>query len=664
MQVDGKVARGAGMNPSDEIPIGPKWSEGLVSPALDIAQTTDTPLLVLAGPGTGKTFTMMRRVARLLEGGSVPRRILVCTFTRTAATDLKNSLTTLGVEGGNEVRAATIHAFCFGLLSKSAAMEITGRVPRPLLQFEERFLVNDLYGGGFGGVRDCGRRLKAFDAAWARLQSDEPGWPQDPVDRAFHQQLMAWLRFYEAMLIGELVPEALMFLRNNPVARVELGLEHVLVDEYQDLNRADQVLIDQISDGAALTVIGDENQSIYSFRYAHPEGITEFENYHPETHDEQLIDCRRSPRRVVEIANALIENNQNRADRPIHPFPGNPDGEVYLVQWQSMEEESRGLAEYIRQRIADGDVNPGQILVLAPRRQFGYAIRDELNDAGVPALSFFNEEALDGNPADTDGSRAQQAFSLLTLLAKPNDWVAIRCWCGFGGNNLNRAGFARIREHCENNGESLQDALERLAEREINIPYSGRVIERYRELQQRLGELNGLNGSALVNSLFPEGESWAVPMRTIADQMDHDCNAEQLYDQLLSGITQPELPTDVDYVRVMSLHKSKGLTADLVLVVGCIEGLLPTIDTDLSHAEQDRMLEEQRRLFYVAITRTRKILVLSSVTNLPRNVAHRMRARVRRGDVTHAATITSRFINELGETRPAVTLGQELIEAG
>ena len=208
-------------------PVGPKWREGLVSPALDIAQTTDSPLLVLAGPGTGKTFTMMRRAARLLEEGTEPRRILVCTFTRTAATDLKKSLTELGVCGADDVRAITIHSFCFGLLARAAVMEITGRAPRPLLHFEERFMVNDLCGGGFGGVRDCGRRLKAFDAAWSRLQSDEPGWPDDPIDRAFQQQLIAWLRFYKAMLIGELVPEALAYLRNNSEARNNLGFVQV-----------------------------------------------------------------------------------------------------------------------------------------------------------------------------------------------------------------------------------------------------------------------------------------------------------------------------------------------------------------------------------------------------------------------------------------------------
>ena len=125
------------------------------------------------------------------------------------------------------------------------------------------------------------------------------------------------------------------------------------------------------------------------------------------------------------------------------------------------------------------------------------------------------------------------------------------------------------------------------------------------------------------------------------------------------GITQPELPTDVDYVRVMSLHKSKGLTADLVIVAGCIEGLLPFILGD-TRAEEERMLEEQRRLFYVAITRARQILFLSSVSELPRDLAHRIGAQVRGGNPSHARTISSRFLAELGQSRPAAIRGREL----
>lgn len=633
-----------------------RWDDGLTSPALDIAQTGDSPLRVLAGPGTGKTFSMMRRVARLLQEGVDPETILVCTFTRTAATDLKKSLAALGIDGARDVNAYTIHSYCFSLLSRAAVMEITGRVPRPLLKFEERFMLTDLRDEQFGGIRECVRRLKAFDAAWARLQSDAPGWSQDPVDRAFHQAFIAWLRFHRAMLIGELVPEALNFLRNNPEAEARRAFEHVLVDEYQDLNRADQVTVDVIAENGTLTVIGDENQSIYSFRYAHPEGVTTFDQDHPGTHDEQLVDCRRCPHRVVEIANALIENNTNRADRPIQAFSGNREGEVFVIQWSRMCDESRGIAEYIQSRIATGAVEPGNVLVLSPRRQFGYNIRNALNNLGVLAHSFFHEEELD----DED---AKQAFALLILLANPEDRVALRCWCGFGSSSLNKGTWARVRNRCENAGEAPSDVLEQLASGNLRIPYTRPLVERFTALQRRLQDLSGLIGQALVDALFPQGADWARSLRMLSATIGgDDFDPETLLDHLRVNITQPELPIDVDYVRVMSLHKSKGLTADMVVIVGCIDGLIPTIsDHDLPATEQARLLEEQRRLFYVAVTRTRNILVLSSVTQLPRDLAYKIRARVTGGIRTHAATITSRFIRELGPSCPTPIRGRALL---
>jgi superfamily I DNA/RNA helicase len=144
---------------------GFRWDDGLVGPARRIAELDHNPMRVLAGPGTGKTFALMRRVARLLQGGATADRMLVCTFTRTAARDLEGELARLGVDGVNEVRAGTLHAFCFGLLGRDEVLEATGRVPRPLLRFEERFLLEDLNGDGFGGIRDRDRRLQAFNAA-------------------------------------------------------------------------------------------------------------------------------------------------------------------------------------------------------------------------------------------------------------------------------------------------------------------------------------------------------------------------------------------------------------------------------------------------------------------------------------------------------------------
>jgi superfamily I DNA/RNA helicase len=200
----------------------------------------------------------------------------------------------------------------------------------------------------------------------------------------------------------------------------------VLVDEYQDLNRAEQVLLDELAAGGSLTVVGDEDQSIYSFKYAHPEGIVEFHQDHPETHDESLDECRRCPHLVVSMANTLIEHNSVRTARVLRSCLSNPHGEVLVVQWPSMHNEAEGIATFVQQRIQANAVEPGRVLVLAPRRQIGYAIRDALNGKHVPAHSFFYEEALDGNPSAEAECGAQEAFTLLTLLVRPDDRVALR----------------------------------------------------------------------------------------------------------------------------------------------------------------------------------------------------------------------------------------------
>ena len=632
-----------------------RWDDGLTGPARDIARLDHTPIRVLAGPGTGKTFALMRRVARLLQDGTRPSRMLVCTFTRTAAKDLERGLADLGVDDATAVQSGTLHAYCFGLLGREDVLAATTRVPRPLLVFEERFLLEDMNSPGFGSLHDRKRRLQAFNAAWARLQSETPGWPLDPIDQTFQGRLSKWLRFHEAMLIGEIVPEALRYLRENPASQHRGLFEHVLVDEYQDLNRAEQELLDLLAEAGHLIVIGDEDQSIYSFKLAHPEGISDFDQSHPGTHDEELDECRRCPRLVVELASTLIANNEGRVRRALTARPTNPEGDVFVLQWPSMEEEARGIAEIIRNRIETEEVEPGRVLVLAPRRQFGYAIRDALNAHGVFAHSFFHEQAL-------DKGEAQQAFSLLTLLANPEDRVALRCWCGFGGTSLRCPAWGRLRAHCEASGESPWRALVRLASSDLVIPHMRHLVNRFQELQVRLEELKNTKGQALVNAVFPEDEDWAGPIRALAATIEGDeFDAKRLQEDLRVRITQPELPTDVDYVRVMSLHKSKGLTADLVVVVGCVEGLVPTL-TKGTLAEQAKSLEEQRRLFYVAITRTTRVLVISSVTQLPRKLAYNMGAEVRGGNPWYCPTIASRFLDELGPARPAAIVGSDIVE--
>ncbi len=603
----------------------------------------------------------MRRVMRLLEGGVVPEQLLVCTFTRTAAHDLSRELQRMGVAGSDRVRAGTVHGLCHSVLSQGDVLRQTGRIPRPMLFFEEKFLLEDLRGTNGEQLRALEARLEAFGAAWARLQSDTPGWPQDTQDQTFLDALIPWLRFHESMLVGELVSEGLRFLRDNPASPHRPRFTHVLVDEYQDLNRAEQVLLDNLATDGALTVIGDEDQSIYAFKFAHPEGIATFDQAHPGTHDESLDECRRCPRTVVAMANALIANNPGRAPRTLQAQPGNPDGEVLVLQWRSMEEEANGIATFIEERIRSGRVDPGRVLVLAQRRQFGYAIRDALNQVGVRALSFFYEEALDGNPKKADSCSALEAFTLLTLMARPEDRVALRCWCGFRSPSLNSGAWSRVRARCEATGASPSAVLADLSEGRLVLPNTRAVVARYRALVARLEGLRGLQGPGLVDALFSATEPWAEPVRAIAGAFPDEGNPAALLEVIQRGVTQPELPMDVNYVRVMSLHKSKGLTADLVIVSSCVEGLIPNRPRGDTPEDHRRELEEQRRVFYVAITRTRSTLVLSSVTTLPRDLAWRMGAYVRGGNQTHASTVASRFLAELGPSRPAAVLGTTIL---
>lgn len=642
------------------------WDDGLQGQALQIASTPRSPLCVVAGPGTGKTFALMRRLTRLIEVDlAVPERILACTFTRTAAEDITRAVTNLGVAGADEVITQTVHGLCFSMLSRQDVLAATGRVPRPLLPFEERFLRQDLSKAGLGGVRDCGKEMRAFSAAWARLQHEQPGWPQDQDDQRFQAALLAWLRFHEAMLIGELIPEGIKYLRLNAQSPYRTAFDHVLVDEYQDLNRAEQELIDLLANGS-LVVIGDEDQSIYSFKHAHPEGIVEFPASHPNTESAGLDECRRCPHRVVTMANALIAHNTTRSARQLTQFAGNPAGEIFNVQWTDMQSEASGIAAFIKSRVDAGSVIAGNILVLAPRREFGYLVRDELVNRGVSAHSFFSEQLLDGDPKDLDDSQAQQALALLILAGNGEDRVALRCWCGFGHNTLAAAAWQRLRAHCEQSGDSPWQGLEKLVGGQITLPHTQHLVSRFNTLKTEIARIETLEGQALVNAVLPAAQPWATPLAELSNDIeDTDFDARQLADAIRRNVSQPEMPTNVDYVRVMSLHKSKGLTADLVVIAGCLDGLVPTIPEDGTPEEKTRSMEEQRRVFYVVVTRTRKTLVLSSIAGLPSATAFKMRARTNRTINGVARTLASRFIHELGPECPAAVTGQQfLIDTG
>ncbi len=642
------------------------WNDGLTGRALGIASTDNTPIRVMAGPGTGKSFALKRRLTRLLEEGADPKRILVVTFTRTAAADLMQEIAGLGVEGCEEIVASTLHSYCFRLLMNEAVFEFNSRTPRPLiavtkagvLQFEAAPLLEDLNSlEKFGDKRSRTKRIRAFEALWARLQTDDPGWASDPVDAAFHSALLTWLQFHECMLIGELVPEALNFVRHNPASAAVDPFDHVLVDEYQDLNRAEQVLIDHLAKSGSLGIVGDVDQSIYSFRHAHPDGITQFHNSHAGTDDHLLDECRRCPRRVVAIADHLIRHNHSPAvGQRLIARPANPEGEVHVVQWTSMEDEVIGVCGLVTKLINAHGYQPGEILILCPRRLIGYDIRQKLLNANIPAHSFYHEEAL-------ETEEARESLSFLSLVANPKDRVSLRYLLGCRSNSWLASQYELIRQHCEVHGTHPWIVLQQLESEVLSLGRTREIVARFVQIKATLTELQAMDVTDLVDRLFPEAAEWAQVIREMSLLgIDDLVSSPDLLNHVRTKITQPEMPEAGAFARIMSLHKSKGLTAKAVIVCGCIEGLIPFREDDAPTAEKQKSLREQRRLFYVAITRCTEFLAISSFSTIESALALKIGAKIA-GRRKTTRTTASRFLGELGPAAPGAVTGDALLSS-
>jgi len=615
---------------------------------------------VLAGPGTGKTFMMMRRIARMIETGVPPEDILALTFTRTAAGDLREHLGTLGVDGSENVRATTLHALCFRVLATEAVFTLTQRNSRPLLTHERNLLLIDL-APQFGGRRtEIKALLEAYEAAWARLQTETPGGPSDLLDGQFHTAVLTWLRYHRAMLIGELVPLMLAYIQQNPHAEALPDYGHVLVDEYQDLNRADQELTGRLADGGTLMVIGDDSQSIYGFRYANPEGIRTFEASNPGTTSFNLEICRRCPPNIVAMSNFLIAHDAGRARAiPLVPDLTLQDADIHVVQADTVEEEAETVADYVHAYLdAHAPLPGGQVLILTPRRFLGNRIRDLLVDRGRNATSYFAEDPL-------KPPRAALGICLLMLLVNPEDRVALRYWLGADSATGLRGTYAKLRSYADEQQLEPSEVLRRLAAGEELIGGLQRLVDRWQHLEEALGLVEDLVGLDLVRALWPPDEDECDEVRLIGEEIAvRDPDPEHILQELVTRITQPELPdSSDDVVRIMSLHKSKGLTATLVVVAGCMAGALPRISTGAPQPQQDAEMDEQRRLFYVAITRPRRSLVVSSSRHLPladamQNGIQVTRVRYDRG-TPEAVTATSPFVAEMGAAVPEIMTAAE-----
>ena len=330
------------------------------------------------------------------------------------------------------------------------------------------------------------------------------------------------------------------------------------------------------------------------------------------------------------------------------------------MQWKSIDEEADGIAIFIRRQVQEG-INPGLCLVLANSRKIGYAIRDAVQSREIEIRSFFLEQPV-------EKEEAQERLTLLTLLATPDDRLALRTWLGLGSATALVGSYRRLLLCAKERGTDVQAVLRALEAGEISVPFSHHPLEKWRKLQAQIEAVKPLGEDlrAVVEALLPDTgldpaeDDLALLRRTALGCIAEARSLADLSGMIRDRIGQPEVPLETPYARVMSFHKSKGLTADLVVLAGLFDGLMPRVDENVPEDERRAQFEEQRRLFFVGMTRTTRILVFSSYSQLPSSVAQNLRAR--RGRYIPAdqcyVTFASSFLEETGYTLPAAVRGR------
>jgi superfamily I DNA/RNA helicase len=366
------------------------------------------------------------------------------------------------------------------------------------------------------------------------------------------------------------------------------------------------------------------------------------------------------------MANALIASNINRPiPRALTPLAATGVGDVRILQYATLDDEIAGVTNLISGMVAGG-VPPCDILVLAQRGVIGTPIYEALHARNVPVRSYYAE-------AELNAQSAQEHFAYLKLLVDREDRVALRWLVGLNSANWLCRGYRRLRGYADGQAISPWQALCAIADGQAQVAHTSALVERFRVIRAELDRLATLHADAgvlgIIDDLFPDGDDGVRDLRALSLGLlenDAEMMPEDFLTRLSDAITKPEIPSEIEDVRIMSLHKSKGLSAPVTIISGCIEGLLPKQPRDgLSAAETLAEIEEQRRLFYVGISRVKSspaagkpgTLILTNSRMMP--LATAMGAGIAPAQVNYgdAHMIASRFIREMGAAAPAPVPG-------
>lgn len=603
------------------------------------AECPDAAVRLVAGPGSGKSRVIRDRVLWLAAQGVAPESVAVVSFTRASSADLQRDVFDAWVAAGREqpcpVRVCTLHALALRILRAAGQLEAFPVRPRVLDAWEMENIFDVELGVVLGQGSSVRRREIRLDheAFWSTGAWLPPGLPA-PAPAITELERSSFDSYYRSrsalycyLLPSDITRRCLEYLRSMPVDVVlPVPLSHLIVDEYQDLNPVDLALIREISQrGVRLFAAGDDDQSIYFFRYALPAGFQEFDVAYPDATMHVLDHCFRCPSEVLEPALGLMTAYAPDTRIPktyiAAPSLANPRviGGVQRWYFRGWRREADAIAASCRDLIAGG-MPPEEIaILLSSRPALEGPMVESLAAAEVP---FELGEQL----RFADDLPGRVASCLIRQVVDSDDYVAVRTLIGaqrgVGVGTCNEIATWLLASNLRF-GDLLtwpgKEALSHRAQRAIEAAAGAIQVVGDLESGSLVNDSVGVVAAA-VEALLDDRA--ALAWRDFAADLPEGMTLEESCRLLGSPTLRSEravleevhlrlgLPIDEDEgrgVRVMTLHGSKGLTFEAVFIPALEQGLIPS-ERDMPYPG---MVQQAARLLYVGITRARLLAVMS-----------------------------------------------------
>ncbi|NLW46781.1 MAG: DNA helicase PcrA [Firmicutes bacterium] len=595
---------------------------GLNEPQSEAVRHTEGPLLILAGAGSGKTRVLTHRIAYLLQQGVKPWQILAVTFTNKAAQEMRERVLNIVGPAAEAIWVSTFHTACVRILRQEIQE----------LGFNKNFVIFDSQDQltliknilKEMNLSDKNYHPKALLASISSAKNELVG-PEEYQRKAadhwanivaeVYVKYQKKLRANNGMDFDDLIMLTVRLFKEVPAAleKYQERFRYIMIDEYQDTNHAQYLLVTMLaSKYRNLCVVGDDDQSIYSFRSADIRNILEFERDFPETHIVKLEQNYRSTKNILHTANEVIKNNRGRRSKQL--WTQNCEGEMIAVYNAADErEEAWFVAEEISRLVQEGANRYSDFAILYRTNAQSRNFEEAMVQRGLPyrvigGFRFYERKEI------------KDLLAYLRLVYNPADRISLARIINVPKRGIGDASFDRFRYFLDDHNYSIMDGFANLNE----IPsLTGRAIkpltEFYRLLEGWIEKREQLSvkelterillDSGYLQELKNEGTIEAQGRIENLDQflaltLDFEQNSD---DRSLAAFLETvalvadidNYEPDADALVMMTLHSAKGLEFPVVFLVGLEEGLFPHNRALMETKE----LEEERRLCYVGITR-------------------------------------------------------------